>query len=90
MSDERLRLLSRSDGLRERAQRLLEAFRIGQLSQERLVWAARLGHEDALAVVGELTVPSITWDSWWDREYAIRGVCEAGLTDFAFNMLPHS
>jgi hypothetical protein len=77
VSDERLRLLSRADGLRERAQVLLERVRLGQQTHERLEWAARLGHEDALAAVGKLERPAIDWSSWWDREYAIRGVAEA-------------
>ena len=80
MTDSTMRALSRKGdllSLAERTRLLSERVRSGELSHLRVEWAARLGHEAALAVTGRPHVERmIDWTSWGDREHAIRSVCE--------------
>jgi hypothetical protein len=69
---------AKTGGLKDAADALAARMRSGEVSWARVEWAARLGHEVALAVVGKLHPERvIDWSSsWWDREHAIRSVCE--------------
>lgn len=79
MADQDARLMERSidPSLTDKTKILLARLRAGEISHLQIEWAARLGHETALEIVGKLHPERVTnWILWWDRAHAIRSVGE--------------
>lgn len=77
MSDARLQQLHKAalqGGVEENARYLAELIRQGHLARARVELAARLGHQAAKLVTGELNLSldlSLEWEKWHQRRHAI-------------------